>query len=243
MVRRSPAVALAIFLIFMCSRAFGDVGYYKGDLEILETSGASCPQNEKLILPVELVMTIEEATGAISGYARATGGTVGRFNGSSPDRLALSFPYFNNPNAEGHTLGFVLNGNRITGELHSKQMEASAQDCNIDRGKMQLERIAAGVEAEKYLYALSVTFDAAMLESEAGYYANAGRYEDAERPLRKVIEMREAMPGKDDPNIVVNLYNLAQLYVTVGRYAEAEHLYKKIHCPCMVWPRMGLGIR
>ena len=225
--KRTSAIAAAIFLVLACTEAFGEVTCYRGELEVLQTSGGRCGQSGKLTLKVELVLKEGGEEGAVSGFARATPGSVGRFTGAALDRLALTYPYFNNPIAEGHVLSLVRKGDAVTGELRGKPLDASVQDCSVDRGRLQLKKIAEGPEAEKALHTLSFAYDALLAGSEGTSYLVAGRTADAERSFVRGLEMWEQAEGKDGPEVAASLANLAKLCVTSGQYADAEPLYKR----------------
>jgi len=59
----------------------------------------------------------------------------------------------------------------------------------------------------------------------SNYYT--GEYEKALFYLHKRTTIYEKTAGKNHPNYCVSLYNLAELYKFMGRYAEAESLYKE----------------
>ncbi len=53
-----------------------------------------------------------------------------------------------------------------------------------------------------------------------------GRYADAEKSLQTTLKAAETF-GPQDPRLTTSLNNLAVLYKTQGKYAEAEQLYKR----------------
>ena len=53
-----------------------------------------------------------------------------------------------------------------------------------------------------------------------------GRYADAEKSLQATLKAAETF-GPQDPRLATSLNNLAVLYKTQGKYAEAEQLYKQ----------------
>jgi len=55
----------------------------------------------------------------------------------------------------------------------------------------------------------------------AGTAYQRGRYAEAERQLDAALRVAESF-GSQDPRYAVSLNNLAELYRTQGRYAEAE---------------------
>jgi len=54
-----------------------------------------------------------------------------------------------------------------------------------------------------------------------------GRYQEAIPFAEEVLRLSEDEFGPDHPDIAQSLNNLAVLYKTQGRYAEAEPLYKR----------------
>ena len=63
-----------------------------------------------------------------------------------------------------------------------------------------------------------------MRAGEAAY--QQGNYAEAVTQFRAALSAAEAF-GPDDPRVATGLNNLAGLYGTQGRYAEAEPLYKR----------------
>jgi tetratricopeptide (TPR) repeat protein len=55
----------------------------------------------------------------------------------------------------------------------------------------------------------------------------AGRYGEAEPLLKRVLDINEKGPGKDNPSTATSLNNVAVLYYDLGRYDEAEPLLKR----------------
>ncbi|KAF2679132.1 hypothetical protein K458DRAFT_394282 [Lentithecium fluviatile CBS 122367] len=51
-----------------------------------------------------------------------------------------------------------------------------------------------------------------------------GRYNSAEAAHRKVFEQRESMLGKEHPDTLKSMGNLALMYTNQGRWKEAEEL-------------------
>src|SRR5947209_14352606 len=56
---------------------------------------------------------------------------------------------------------------------------------------------------------------------------NAGRYADAISVAQQVLAIGEKALGRDHPDVATLLNNLALLYVSQGRYADAEPLYQR----------------
>src|SRR5271169_3657702 len=54
-----------------------------------------------------------------------------------------------------------------------------------------------------------------------------GKYESAIPPALKALEMQEKALGPDHPDVATELNNLASLYQSENRHADAEPLYKK----------------
>src|SRR5262245_42400146 len=55
----------------------------------------------------------------------------------------------------------------------------------------------------------------------------AGKYTEAEPHLNRALAIREKALGADHPNTATSFNNLAALYESQGKYAEAEQLYKR----------------
>ena len=55
-----------------------------------------------------------------------------------------------------------------------------------------------------------------------------GRYQEAETLYKEMLEKQETILGKDHPNTLTTMHNLAGIYNAQGRYQEAETLYKEV---------------
>ncbi|MBI4229127.1 MAG: CHAT domain-containing protein, partial [Deltaproteobacteria bacterium] len=58
-------------------------------------------------------------------------------------------------------------------------------------------------------------------------YFTQGRYAEAEQVLKKVIDIKMRILGKDHPDLAIAISNLGMVYQGAGRYDEAETLYKR----------------
>ena len=61
----------------------------------------------------------------------------------------------------------------------------------------------------------------------ARFYLDAGRYSDAEPLFRRALEGNERVLGKEHPDTLSSLNNLAELLRMKGDYAEAEPIYRR----------------
>jgi len=55
----------------------------------------------------------------------------------------------------------------------------------------------------------------------------SGKYEEAEKPLKRSLEICEKALGPDHPDVATCLNNLALLYKSQGKYAKTEPLHKR----------------
>jgi hypothetical protein len=62
---------------------------------------------------------------------------------------------------------------------------------------------------------------ASELEKRVIELYNAGRYSDAVPIAQRVLAIREKTLGRDHPDVALSLNNLAALYDSQGRYADA----------------------
>jgi tetratricopeptide (TPR) repeat protein len=58
-------------------------------------------------------------------------------------------------------------------------------------------------------------------------YQSKGRHAEAEQLYQKVLQLREKVLGKEHPDTLTTMNNLAELYRLQGRHAEAEQLHQK----------------
>ncbi|MCP4106288.1 MAG: tetratricopeptide repeat protein [Desulfobacteraceae bacterium] len=65
------------------------------------------------------------------------------------------------------------------------------------------------------------------LQKQGNACRDAGLYAEAEKPLKRSLEIREKHLKKDHEDVAAVLDNLADLYLLQGRYEEAEPLYKR----------------
>lgn len=91
-------------------------------------------------------------------------------------------------------------------------------------------------EAEsKYLIALNVSEQmvpqdfrqSQTLTSLAELYRLQGKYDNAEKLLKRALKISESTCGKSSNEMAQSLNNLARLYLTAGKYKEAEQLYSQ----------------
>ncbi len=69
---------------------------------------------------------------------------------------------------------------------------------------------------------------AGLLSSRAGFYLNQrARYADAELFHQRSLAIDQAALGPEDPNVAIDLNNLAELYHNRGEYDKAEPLYQR----------------
>ena len=60
-----------------------------------------------------------------------------------------------------------------------------------------------------------------------GLYESQGKYDEAEPLYKECLAKRETILGKDHPNTLQSMNNLALLYKSQGKYDEAEIVYKE----------------
>jgi tetratricopeptide (TPR) repeat protein len=75
-----------------------------------------------------------------------------------------------------------------------------------------------------HVSAQDVSWETYMYRAEKAF--RQGDYDDAENSVEAALEKAEQF-GPEDPRLAASLNNLAFLYHTQGRYAEAEPLYRR----------------
>jgi tetratricopeptide (TPR) repeat protein len=69
--------------------------------------------------------------------------------------------------------------------------------------------------------------EAGVLNTKVMELYNAGQYAEAIPLAQRALSIREKALGPDHPDLASSLENLAALYSTQQRYADAEPLYKR----------------
>jgi tetratricopeptide (TPR) repeat protein len=69
--------------------------------------------------------------------------------------------------------------------------------------------------------------DASALNEELGRLYTQGRFADAIDVARRLLTADERRLGKDHPDTLIDVNNLAELYRIQGKYREAEPLYRR----------------
>ncbi|KAL9591591.1 MAG: hypothetical protein Q9179_007568 [Wetmoreana sp. 5 TL-2023] len=67
----------------------------------------------------------------------------------------------------------------------------------------------------------------AVLSNAAWYAAEQGSYDDAEQMNRRALDSREKMLGKEHPNTLTSVSNLASVLRCQGKYEEAEQMNRR----------------
>jgi len=86
---------------------------------------------------------------------------------------------------------------------------------------------------------LKATRDPELLNEFGLAWLSAGEYEAARSFLQDALTIREKILEAGDPDLAVSLNNLALLYKTQGKYAEAEPLYRRAYA--IMKARLGLA--
>lgn len=129
-------------------------------------------------------------------------------------------------------------------ELARKQREASREKL----AKIYLARGRNETYAGHYKEALpwytkvaglKVTREPELLNEFGLAWLRAGDYKAARPFLQDALTIREKMFETGDPDLAVSLNNLALLYKTQGKYAEAEPLYRRAYA--IMKARLGLA--
>jgi len=55
-----------------------------------------------------------------------------------------------------------------------------------------------------------------------------GKYLEAEQMYREVVEVRERVQGKEHPDTLTSMNNLATVLSDQGKYLEAEQMYREV---------------
>ncbi|RYO92421.1 hypothetical protein DL762_001701 [Monosporascus cannonballus] len=64
--------------------------------------------------------------------------------------------------------------------------------------------------------------EAEQIHRQALKLNQAGKYDDAEQMYRQALELKKAVLGKEHPDILTNINNLADVLDSQGKYYEAE---------------------
>ncbi|RYP53208.1 hypothetical protein DL770_011003 [Monosporascus sp. CRB-9-2] len=62
----------------------------------------------------------------------------------------------------------------------------------------------------------------------AGVLRNQGKYEKAEQMYRQALKLREAVLGKEHPDILTGMNNLVCVFRSQGKYDEVEQMHRQV---------------
>ena len=85
--------------------------------------------------------------------------------------------------------------------------------------------------------------DADKLNTEVIRLYQAGKYAEAVPVAQQMLALYETALGPEHPDVATSLNNLALLYGSQGRYAEAEPLYKRTTLLLIATKDLELGLR
>jgi len=109
----------------------------------------------------------------------------------------------------------------------------SAAKSKAANGQLKESQLAYKVAAEYYEESANLVpqgedkIHAEYLNSAGCNFQDAGLYDKAQVYYEQALSIRERVLDKDDPNIVISLNNLAELYRIQGKYAETEPLLQR----------------
>ena len=94
------------------------------------------------------------------------------------------------------------------------------EDCfdPVEVYQQSLSAVEQNTAPERFAY---------LLNEVAGFHRDAGRYAGAEPLLRRALEGFERVLGKEHPDTLTSVNNLARLLDSTGDYAGAEPLYRR----------------
>lgn len=196
-----------------------DLRLYIGHLDVVTTSGKAC-EGMRGRHQIYMVLNVDEDERSYSGLLGGDIIAVGRLAGASPEHLSLRYPFSEASLAEGHSLKFVITGNKLSGELRDKHIEASTDDCNFDLARLTMTLSEQDDAVVTAYQKLSAQFDAQLSRSIALSQLRAGKYAEAAQNYEKALSYADKVFPADSPKLAYYLTGLANSYMRLGRFAD-----------------------
>lgn len=220
-------ISVSMLLVsLMPAYARADLRLYVGYLDVVTTSGKAC-EGMRGRHQISMVLNVDEEERSYSGLLGGDSVAVGRLAGASTGNLSLRYPFSEASLAEGHSLKFVISGNKLTGELRDKHIDASADDCNFDLARLTMTLS----EQDDAVYAayqkLSAQFDAQLSRSIALSQLRAGKYADAVMYYEKALAYADKVYPPGSPKLTSYLAGLANSYMRLGQFADLISLHSE----------------
>ncbi len=204
--------------------AWADLRLYVGTLEVVTSSGKACGglrgRHE-----VSVVLGSDNENNAYSGILGGEDVSIGRFSGTSLDRLALRYPFADPALAEGHSVKFSISGTQLNGELRDKHVDDSADECNFDLARLALQQSEQDEAAIEVFQQLSARFEALLARSTALSLLRSGAYAEAVHQYEKALTLADRAFPYNPPKLAPFLTGLANAYMRLGRFEEFIHLH------------------
>lgn len=221
-------VTISIVGAFLCySRmASAEMRLYRGDLEILSTSGNGCI-GLRGKQDIALIFAVDEENDIVSGYFGGNSVTTGRFGGNRAAMMSVSYPFQDPQRAEGHRIKLEIVDQSLTGELRDRRIEATENDCNYTLARISASRVE-GIDAAMTVYNyMHGRFEAQLSRSRALSLTRKGLYSDAVPLLESSLSLAESTYGVPSPELAPYLLSLANAYIRLGKYEEFNRLYQE----------------
>lgn len=204
--------------------ARADLRLYVGTLEVVTSSGKACGTLRGRH-QVSVVLGSDNENNTYSGILGGEDVSIGRFSGTSLDRLALRYPFADPALAEGHSVSFSISGTRLNGELHDKHVDDSADECNFDLARLTLQQSEQDEAATEVFQQLSTRFEALLARSTALSLLRTGAYAEAVQQYEKALTLADRAFPYNPPKLAPFLTGLANAYMRLGRFEEFINLH------------------
>jgi len=213
-----------VVILLSPAQLLAETQLFKGNMDVITGSGKLC---EKVLgrHDITLILEKDDNKSEVSGYFEGNGITIGRFSGTDLARMTVIYPDYDKERATGHLLSLTRSHSLLEGELHDKQVDASAEVCSFDLARLSLQLVAEREPARYQLQQATKLFDAELANSKARALMRMGDYENALPLFEKALDLADTALEHDRFPLDSSINGLASSYFRLGRFKEFNRIY------------------
>jgi CHAT domain-containing protein len=220
-------LAMVILLLTAAMDVQAKIFAYRGDLQISAMSGASCPSDHSLALPVSIYIRDDAKPERYEGYVVAASAAT-RIAGRRLDDLKGTAPDLG-PELQarvGVSLG-SLGADPLTGEAHAESVSAQTPGCFLDQATFKLARLTEPHESASFKLArdkFAVSSQLAQWQVLSAKKDHAGALSLA----RQTVALAERSYAPNDGHVRAALFAQFNTLVALDKLGDAEPLIRRI---------------